>query len=273
MPLITITHGIGSDGVSVAKQVAEGLGIPLYDDANLLGAAVRMGLDVGPLQKFKEQPPGWFERLFGEEFDLFANLMGSVIYEAARSGEGVIVGHGSQVLLQDFSCALHVLVVAAEERRIQNLMKQMGVSREVAERLIRKNDHESKGFFRHLFHKDGDDPSLYDVCINPGKIGLERAVQTIIEMARYPELKACNIYALDALERFSKTKRIEASLLEQGLQPKGLQVEMPEKGLVRISGIVENQASKESIAQLVKLTPGVERVDTDMLMVLPASYD
>lgn len=48
---------------------------------------------------------------------------------------------------------------------------------------------------------------------------------------------------------------------------------MPEKGLVRISGIVENQVSKESIAQLVKLTPGVERVDTDMRMVLPASYD
>jgi hypothetical protein len=67
--------------------------------------------------------------------------------------------------------------------------------------------------------------------------------------------------------------KASAFLLEQGLQPKGLQVEMPEKGLVRISGIVENQVSKESIAQLVKLTPGVERVDTDMRMVLPASYD
>jgi osmotically-inducible protein OsmY len=61
--------------------------------------------------------------------------------------------------------------------------------------------------------------------------------------------------------------------LKQGLQPKGLQVEMPEKGLVRISGIVENQASKDSIQQLVKLTPGVERVDMDELMVLPATYD
>ncbi|MDZ7599436.1 MAG: BON domain-containing protein [Desulfobacterales bacterium] len=75
-------------------------------------------------------------------------------------------------------------------------------------------------------------------------------------------MKACNVYAVDALERFSKTKRIEASLLEQGLQPMGLQVEMPEKGFVRISGIVENQVSKDSIAQLVKLTPGVERVDS-----------
>ncbi|MCU0561373.1 MAG: cytidylate kinase family protein [Desulfobacterales bacterium] len=273
MPLITITHGIGSDGAAVARLVAEGLGIPLFDDANLLGAAVRMGLDVEPLQKFKEKPPGWFERLIGEQFDVFANLMGAVIFDAARSGEGVIVGHGSQVLLQDFSCALHVRVVSTDERRIQNLMKQMGVSREVAERLVRKNDHESKGFFRYAFHRDRDDPSLYDVCVNSEKIGLERAAQTIIDMARYPELKACNIYALDALERFSKTRRIEASLREQGIQLKSLQVEVPEKGLVRITGIVENQASKGDIAQLVKLVPGVERVDVDMLMVLPASYE
>jgi hypothetical protein len=35
--------------------------------------------------------------------------------------------------LQDFSCALHVLVVSTEERCIHYLMQQMNVSREVAE--------------------------------------------------------------------------------------------------------------------------------------------
>lgn len=273
MPLITITQNIGSDGISVARRVAAVLRIPLYDDAKLMEEAIRMGLDIEQLQGLQEKAPGWFDRLIGEKFDIFSNLMGSVIYEAARRGEGVIIGHGSQVLLQDFSCAMHVLVVSSEERRISNLMKQMDLSREGAEKLIRKNDQENEGFFRYVFRKDWDDPALYDVCLNPGKIGIERATQTILEMVKFPELKACNIYAVDALDRFSKTKRIEAPLLEQGFQFTGLRVEMPEKGFVQLSGIVENHVNKDSIAEVIKLIPGVERVDMDMLMVLPVSYD
>ncbi|MDZ7599435.1 MAG: hypothetical protein U5J82_14385 [Desulfobacterales bacterium] len=107
-----------------------------------------MGLDVEPLQKFKEKPPGWRERLIGEKFDVFANLMGSVIFEAARSGEGVIVGHGSQMLLQDFSCALaRAGVVPAEERRIQNLMKRMGITL----RCRRKADTEKRPRKQRVF--------------------------------------------------------------------------------------------------------------------------
>ncbi len=273
MPLITITHGIGCNGRTVAKRVAESLSIPLYDDAKLMEEAKRMGLDLNRLQGFQEKAPGWFDRLLGEPFDVFANLMSSVIYEAARRGEGVIIGHGSQVLLKDFSCAMHVLVVSTEEHRTKNIMTQMGISREAAGKIIQKSDNENMGFYRYAFQKDWDDPDMYDVCINPGKIGIERTVQTITEMAQYPELKACNIYAVDALDRFSKTKRIEASLIEQGVHVKGLRLEMPEKGLVQISGILDNPMDKDSIAEIIKQTPGVVRVDMDTLMVLPASYD
>ena len=61
--------------------------------------------------------------------------------------------------------------------------------------------------------------------------------------------------------------------MEQGFQFKGLRVEMPEKGFVQLSGIVEIHVNKDSIAEVIKLIPGVERVDMDMLMVLPVSYD
>jgi len=270
MPLITITQSMGCDGLAVARRVADDLHVDLYDDSKLKEQAIRMGLDVGKLEGFQDRAPTWFNRLMGDKPEIYANLIGSVIYEAARSGEGVIIGHGSQVLLQDFSCAMHVLVTATTERRISNLMGK-NFTREAAEKVIHKSDSQNREFFRFAFHKDWDDPSLYDLCVNPGKIGIERASQTIVETARYSELKACNIYALEAIERLSQTKRIEAALLELDLRSMGVRVEMPQKGVVHISGVLHNQEDKARIPEIIKGIPGVERVDVDV-MVLPSAY-
>ena len=106
--------------------------------------------------------------------EMYLNLMESVIYEAARRGQGVIIGHGSQMLLHDFGCAMHVLVTAHEESRIHRLMHEMKLSREAAQKLIRQSDNQKKGFFRYAFHKDWDDPTLYDLYVNPDKIGSDK---------------------------------------------------------------------------------------------------
>ena len=271
MPLITITQSIGCDGLAVDKRVAEVLVVGLYDDSKLREEAIKMGLDAEKLEGMQEKASTWFNRLMGDKPEVYASLMGSVIYETARSGEGVIIGHGSQMLLQDFSCAMHVLVTATKDRRTSNLMNLMNLSREAAEKVIQKSDSQNKEFFQYVFHRDWDDPSLYDLCVNPGKIGIDRASQTIVDTAGYPELKACNIYALEAIERLSLAKRIEASLSELDLKPLGLGVEVPEKGVVHISGIIYNHEDKERIPKVVRGIPGVERVDMDV-MVMPREY-
>jgi CMP/dCMP kinase len=272
MSLITLTHTIGCEAEEIAKRVADGLNVEVYDDARLREEALRMGLHAEHLKGFNEKPPDWFERLWSDKPEMYLNLMESVVYEAARLGEGVIVGHGSQVLLHEFGCAMHVLVTAQEESRVRNLMRQMKLSRESAQQLIRENDGQKKGFFRYAFHKDWDDPTLYDLCVNPGKIGAERAAQLIMETSRSSELKACSTYALDALGRLSQTKRIQASLMEMDLRHAGLRVEMPEKGVAHISGVLYKHEDKGRIPAIVRRIPGVEKVELDVTLV-PAGYD
>jgi osmotically-inducible protein OsmY len=80
------------------------------------------------------------------------------------------------------------------------------------------------------------------------------------------------MYALDALERLSQTKRIEASLMEMDLRHSGLRVEMPEKGVATISGVLFNHEDKGRIPAVVGRIPGVERVQLDVTLV-PARYD
>jgi cytidylate kinase len=273
MSLVTITQTMGCNGLDIARRVAQGLGIDLYDDSRLRAEAIRMGLSEENLKGFQEKAPDWLDRILGDKPEMYLELMESVIYEAARRGEGVILGHGSQMLLQEFGCATHVLVTTREESRIHALVHEMNLSPEAALKVIRQSDNRKKGFFRYAFDRGWDDPSLYDLCINPDKIGAERAAQLIMDLVRSPELKACSSYALEALERLSQTKRIEAALRETDLRPAGLRVAMPEKGVVHISGVIFRHEDKGRIPAVLARIPGVERVQVDDVMVAPAGYD
>ena len=273
MSLVTITHTLGCNGLEIAQRVAESLGVNLYDDSRLRAEAIRMGLHEEKLKGFEEKAPDWFDRILGDKPEMYLELMESVVYDAAGRGEGVILGHGSQMLLHDFGCAAHVLVTMHEESRIHALVHEMNLSPEAARKVIHQSDNRKKGFFRYAFHQDWDDPSLYDLCINPDKIGAERAAHLIIDLARSPELKTCSRYALEALERLSQTKRIEAVLREMDLRPAGLRVEMPRRGVVHISGVLFKHEDKGRIPAVVANIPGVEKVQVDDVMVAPAGYD
>lgn len=272
MSLITITDTIGCDAQAIARQVADSLTVELYDDSRLKEEALRMGLTTDHLMGFQEKAPDWFDHLLSRKPAMCQNLMESVIYEAACIGQGVIIGHGSQMLLHDFDCAMHVLVTANEESRIHRLMIEMNLSREAAQKLIRRSDNQKKKFFRFAFHKDWNDPSLYDLYVNPDKIGSDKAAQLIMQMARSPELDSCSVYTLDALGRMSQTKRIEAALMEMDLRHSALKVETPVKGFAHITGVLYNHEDKGRIPTVVGKIPGVEKVQLDVTVV-PVGYD
>lgn len=271
MPLITITQGIGCDGLAIAKQVAENLKIDLYDDSRLRDEASNMALHSKKLiLGFKEEAPSWFVRMMGEP-EIYINLIESAVFEAARRGEGIIIGHGSQVLLQDFGCAVHVLISATEEYRIGNLMRQIQIMRDAAKKLIHQSDKQNKEFFSYAFHGEWNDPSLYDLCINTGKIGIDNAVQLVIETAQYPEMTACNIRAIETIEQLSQIKRIETYLLELDLRPLGLKVTIPEKGVMHIAGIIHNPEDRQRIEDAAKSISGIKQVQMGV-MLMPNAF-
>lgn len=267
MSLVTITKSLGCGGMTIAQGVAGGIKLDLYDDQRLQEEARKIGIKPEALEELDEKAPGLFNRLFNRKPEVYLDLMESVIYEVAHRGEGVIVGHGAQLLLRDFSCALHVRIYAPEPFRIQHLMDQQGLSREAAEKMIHKNDHERKGFLQFAFHKDWDDPSLYDLVINRDKLSAESTSRLIMEVAQSQEIEECSITALDAMERLSLTKRIEATLLRDGISTTELHIEVPEKGVVRISGWTQTQENKDRVLHVVQGVPGIHEVRSEISVV------
>jgi hypothetical protein len=184
----------------------------------------------------------------------------------SRQGNGVIIGHGSQMLLQDFGCALHVRIQAAEASRIEYVAQKRGLSKEAARKLIHKLDSKQRGFFRLAFGKDLNDASLYDLIVNCEKLGYESAARLIIEAANAEEIHACSLTALEAMERLSLVKKVQAALLKDNLDDNLLTVDVSEMGVIELSGLTHSQELLDRIIEVVHKVPGVSKVHSEIVV-------
>jgi cytidylate kinase len=274
MSLITISESIGCDGMKIAASVADELKLELYHDDRLEKEAVRLGIKPEVLRDLDEKAPGLLSRIFTDRPQIYMNLLYGVVYEVARGGQGIIMGHGSQVLLRDFGCALHVRIHASEASRIENLVTQRGLGRVAAEKLVRKSDNERSGFMQFAFHMDWNDPSLYDVVINRDKLGVDSAAHMIIQAARSQEIKECSLTALESMERLSLARRVQAAVLENEVASDiyhrhMFNIEVPEKGVVQVSGYANTEEARARFLKVVKDVPGVTEVRSEVGVLPP----
>ena len=264
MSLITITKKTGSGGYEIAKRVALTLAVELYDDEKLQDEAAKLGIHRKEIAAMGEKAPGLFDQLLSRKPEIYLELMEAVVYEVARRGEGVIVGHGSQILLQDFHCAFHVLIRAGDEYRIQHFMKTRQLDREAAEKLIRKSDDRREGYFRYAFQLDLMDPALYDLTINTGKIVPQLAAGIIVDTVRSEEISECGIDALQSMEKLSLTKKIMAALLKNNINTAMLHIEIAEHGVAVIRGIASSREQQKRVLSVIESVPGVSQVRADI---------
>jgi hypothetical protein len=163
-------------------------------------------------------------------------------------------------------------VTASIERRVQNLIER-GFYREGALRAIERSDHERGAFIKFAFGVDWENPGLYDVILNMDKLSVQLAVNSVIQMARSEEIKACSIDAMKSLEMMGLHTRAEAALIEAGLTygPAGtyIQVQVEEPGKVLLTGRVDSDATKKRAQEIVQKLKGVGSVN-NRVMIGPA---
>ena len=260
MPLITITQNFGSDGLVIARKVAEGLGWELFDDQKLHEWVQHQGISAREISQLDEKSPGFWDLFFRSRPQIYLNVLESVVYEVAHGGEGVIIGHGSQLLLRDFDCAFHVRILTLEGRRADKLVAEQGISREAAIKLIRQRDKEQAGFYKFAFQLDMDDPGLYDLVINTHKLDTQTAAGLIISAARSEDIRTCSLNALEAMERLALEKKVRAALLENRIDDRAIIIEISEKGVTTVAGVSPNSEEKKRIEAIVGCVPGVSKV-------------
>jgi len=267
MSLITITQSLGSGETGLADRVAAELKIELFDDAKLREKALSIGIHADDLASLEEKVPGFFDNFFSTSPASYRDFMESVVYEVARNGEGVIIGHGSQILLQDFGCALHIFLHASKTARVKNLMNQQGLTESLAKEMIRKNDNQKRGFLRYAYNLEWDDASLYDLVINTDKMGSRSTAQLIIDAARSEEINTCSLTALETMAKLSQVRKLRAELIKNRIDLSMLLLDVPQEGVVDVRGFTYSDEERRRLIEIVNADPSVSEVRSEVAVM------
>jgi cytidylate kinase len=269
MAIITIARQMGSLGSETAANVAQRLEYTLVDQTKLQRAAEDYGMLKSELEEVHERRPTLVTRYLTMRHRAYLDMMQTIIYQYARADDVVILARGATVLLSDVPSALHVNVFAPYERRVEVVMAREGITRPIAEQVVRESDQDRAGYMRYLFDQDWMDPLLYDVMINTQVTTREHACDLIVQAAHAKELLDAHEQSLVILGNHILVRRAEEALLKaKQVNPRHISASVTTPGVVKLMGIVNSEKEKLAAESVVREVPGVSDVDNELYVTI-----
>jgi len=204
--VITINRELGSGGRTVGRKLAEKLNVPFYDKALINELKKKFNLDTEQIEKLKSGKSDWwkefinsalylgqgmnelwyYQRMTGKEgflvtssdmFEQDKEILSKVAEEesciiAGRSGFSVFANHPNH---------LSILIQAPLEHRIQRIMSKQELSREEAEKVIKKVDEMRENYVKKYSGTSRYDTRNYDLVINMEGKTEDEAVNLILQ--------------------------------------------------------------------------------------------
>lgn len=183
-PVITVSRQHGAGGGLLARRLAEGLGLTLFDreiieriasDARLSERVVS-GLD----ERDRPLLTDWLAALTAEGYlspNAYREHLTRVIGAIALGGGAVILGRGAHLILGP-ARALRVQVIAPLAARVAEVARRDGVGEREARRRIAAVEAERQAFLERYFHAVRE-PAPFDLVVNTGVLGIEGAVAAV----------------------------------------------------------------------------------------------
>jgi len=264
MFFITISRQMGTKGTDIAKLVAKELRYNFYDTEDIEEKAKELGY-LEDIREVNDKPPSPLKRIFSRQPEIWLDHLNTVIYDLLRRGSAVLLGRGGNVFLQSIPHALHVRVIASQETRINNLLER-GYKRGDSILLMEKSDYERSSFIRFAFHRDWDDPELYDIVFNMDNLTVNVAVDTILCAARLRESQYRSGNMVNPLDLLELAVRVRASLKKKvGFLPTSyVSTFVSAPGKVRLTGVVQVPREKYDAEVTAMEVEGVEWVESQI---------
>src|SRR5208283_2565457 len=197
--VVTVARAYGSGGGRIAQLLAGRLGWKLLDRCLVERIAETARIEPQVAEKFDERPDPWLDRL-AEVFwqspglrghigghmpgrfngEVAAHLTRRIIEEAAEIGDCVIVGRGSQCILQQREDAFHVFVYAPRRERLVRLLRRDArLSKAEGEKKLVAEDETRAAYVRDHYGEDWQNRHLYHLMIS-SCLGEKEAVSIIL---------------------------------------------------------------------------------------------
>ncbi len=190
--IITIGREYGAGGRTVGNIVADKLGIAFYDRDLIIKTAEELSyLTAEDVRIWDERVPvnaGLMQSLF----DPMNKSLGEQLWKAqvdairkiADKESCVIVGRNAGFILREFDHLLNVFIYADKEWRIRHMVEiTPGADRNSVTACMNDIDKRRHAYAKMYTGVDSINIASYDLTINTGKLGFDKAAELIVNAA------------------------------------------------------------------------------------------
>ena len=207
MALVSISRQFGAGGRTLGKMLAEELGYEFLDEIalDLLAQKAQVWLADSQTepssvsQRLIEAFPqvhtaNYLERFLdqdkrsSQEISAHFEDLARVIQQLAEIGNLVLLGRGSQFILEHDPKVLKVLMVADMESRVSFLTEAYRLNTQQAKRMIQQADKERAKVMSRFRPDEEHEATVYHMVLNTSLLSLESAKALLIKA----------VYALEA---------------------------------------------------------------------------
>ena len=188
--VITINRELGRGGRTVGKKLAAKLGVQFYDKALIKALEEKYNLSVEEIENLKGRNHSWwadFARSFFlaeraktmyysnpsalDEPDVLTTdemfeTEQKVLQEIAEEESCIIAGRLGFHVFRNHPNHLSILIQAPMEQRIERVMQKQSLSREEAEKVIKKVDKMRENYVKKYAQTSRYDTRNYDLVIS-----------------------------------------------------------------------------------------------------------
>ena len=204
--VITINRELGSGGRTVGRKLAEKLNVPFYDTALINELKKKFNLDTEQIEKLKSGKSDWwrefinsalylgqgmnelwyYQRMTGKEgylvtsSDMFEQDK-EILTRVAEEESCIVAGRSGFSVFANHPNHLSILIQAPLEHRIQRIMTKQELTREEAEKIIKKVDEMRENYVKKYSGTSRYDTRNYDLVINMEGKTEDEAVDLILQ--------------------------------------------------------------------------------------------
>ena len=204
--VITINRELGSGGRTVGRKLAEKLNVAFYDKALINELKKKFQLDTDQIEKLKSGKSDWWREFINSDFYLGQGMNEMWYYNRMTGKEGylvtssdmfkqdkeiltkvaeedscIIAGRNGFSVFADHPNHLSILIQAPFEHRVQRIMGKQNLSREEAEKVIKKVDEMRETYVKKFTGTSRYDTRNYDLVINMEGKTEDEAVDLILQ--------------------------------------------------------------------------------------------
>ena len=200
MAVITISRQYGAGGITLGKMIANELGYVFADSEIIARVAEMANVSTHWVETVENEAGGKLSRFITRlvskplvdrilkdergyiDEEIYLDYLVLIIAQIADEGNTVVLGRGSQYILNDHPDAFHILMIDEFENRVRFMKEHYDLPDTRAMRVVKGEDKRRKALFQKLGKTDYDDPFLYHLVLNMSKVSLEQAKNMVCNL-------------------------------------------------------------------------------------------